>query len=118
MPIHHGIEVPLWHFLLVIYVSVCKKQLLALVYQQQVIAKNREVEQHLVYLAVAVSANCHNVFGACIQQLYNTFGVEPFGNRVAWTVVQYIAQYAKHVTTLLVVEFQHLFQGRTAAVNI
>ena len=91
---------------------------LAVVYQQGVSLHNREIEQHLVYLRIAVATHGNNLVSQDIQPLHDALGVDALGNAVAGTVVDDVAHNAHHVALLLLEEIEHFLQRWQAAVDI
>ena len=104
--------------LLVVYVSVCEEEALCAVYDEGVVCHYRELEQHLVYLCVAIAAHGYDVVFASVKQFDDAFRVDAFGYAVARSVVKYVAQNAEHVIVFAVVEAEHLLQRWQTTVNI
>ena len=107
-----------WHVLLIIYVTMGQEIALAVVYQQGVSLHDREIEQHLVYLRIAVATNGHNLISKGIQPLHDALRVDALGYTVAWSVVENVAKDAQHVVMALVEEVEDTLERWEASVNI
>ena len=118
MTVDDAVVWPLRHVLLIIYVAVGQEIALAVVYQQGVSLHDREIEQHLVYLRIAVATNGHNLISKGIQPLHDALRVDALGNAVAGTIVDDVAHDAHHVALLLLEEIEHFLQGWQAAMDI
>lgn len=81
-----------WAVLLVVYVSVCEEETLCAVYDEGIVCHYRELEQHLVYLCVAIAAHGYDVVFASVKQFDDAFRVDAFGYAVARSVVEYVAR--------------------------
>ena len=99
-------------------VAMGQKEPFPVVYQLQVIGQDREIQHHLVYFRVAISADGHYLVGHAVQALGNPFRVDSFGYFVTGTVIEDIAQDAKHVTSVLLIKVQHLFKRGKHSVYI
>ena len=60
--------------------------------QHRIVGQDREVQHHLVYLAVAVAAHAEDAVLALVQHRQHLFGGVAFGQVVAGAVVQNVTQ--------------------------
>ena len=118
MPVKEEIMMAFGEILFIVDVSMCQKETFSVVYQLQIIGQDREIQHHLVYFRVAISADGHYLVGHAVQTLCDPFRVDSFRYFVAGTVIKDVSQNAKHVTLVFLIKIQHLFQGRKHSVYI
>lgn len=86
-----------WQALLIIYMSVGEEQAFPLVYNQGVVGKYGELEEHLVYFGVAVASDGDNAVFQGIQPPGDGLRVEVGGHAVARAVVEQVSQQHEHI---------------------
>lgn len=104
--------------LLVVHVAVCKKQTTTIVDNKSIVCHYRELEQHLVYLGIAVATNGDDAILHSVKALDDALRVDALGYAVAWSVVENVAKDAQHVVMALVEEVEDALECGEASVNI
>lgn len=104
--------------LLVVHVAVCKKQTTTIVDNEGIVCHYRELEQHLVYLGIAVATNGDDAILHSVKALDDALRVDALGYTVAWSVVENVAKDAQHVVMALVEEVEDALERWEASVNI
>ena len=104
--------------LLIVHMTVSKEHSPAVINYEGVVGHDGKLQQHLVHLSVAITANGNDLVLHCVQSLNNALGVDALGYAVARTVVEDVAKDAEHVAMLVGVETEHLLKRGQASVNI
>lgn len=73
---------------LIIDMSVGKKETFSVIYQQDVIGQNGKVQQHLVHLRITVSTDGHNFTGHRIKTFCNPLRIKSLRYPVPRTIIQ------------------------------
>ena len=118
MSVEKEIVLSFGHVVLIIYMSVCKEQLLSFVYQQGIVGHDREVEQHLVYLGVAVATYGNDTVLSLVEKFDYALRIDAFGDAVTGSVVEYVAKNEEHVILVAVVEIEHLLKRWQTSVYV
>ena len=82
MPVNKAVEFASRLFLLVIHVSVGEEKAFPFIYHQCIIRQNREIEQHLVYLCVAIPRMAITESAMAFRRAAIPFGSSPSGSRL------------------------------------
>lgn len=95
-----------------------EEEALALVDEQGIVRHDGEVEQHLVDLAVAISAHGDDVLSVGIEQARYFGGVVTWGNGVAGPEVEEVAKEAEHVGSAALKIAEKALERRLRAVDV
>ena len=119
MTIHE--DVASWtfrHFLFVIHVSMGDEEAFALINDQTVSGLDGELQQHLVYLRIAIATNGYNVVYTLVEEVYHALGIEPHAQSVTGTIVENITHQHQQVIAVAVIIVEYGLQSRKGTVYV